>query len=299
MFANKPFGRHWCRLRDRVARRMFNTRLGREVLIHGIGPRVLTMTVDCGDHVMSFSPSDYIGRKVFRKGNFDRDHVDRLLGILRDQRLLGPQTTLLELGGNIGTQTVYFALSKTFRHIVSVEPDPRNFELLQLNIEQNRLTDSVTLLNCAAGDTDGQIDFFQHRDNHGKSSMIRQSSKDHCIVVAVKPVEAILQEAQVRCEEIGLVWMDIEGYEPQACRSMEVLLARRVPVYLEFSPAFYGQGRAADFVKYLAKFYEDCLIFREESIEASKVAAIPVNERQFDLLLFDAAIKEVTADRDA
>ena len=42
-------------------------------MINAIGPRVLTMTVDCGDHVMTFAPSDYIGKKIFRKGNFERE----------------------------------------------------------------------------------------------------------------------------------------------------------------------------------------------------------------------------------
>jgi FkbM family methyltransferase len=46
---------------------------------------------------------------------------------------------LLEIGGNIGTQTVYFALSGAYSRIVSIEPDPRNFPLLQLNIRQNHL----------------------------------------------------------------------------------------------------------------------------------------------------------------
>ncbi|MEK1889894.1 MAG: FkbM family methyltransferase [Phyllobacterium sp.] len=299
MIGKKPFGRRWRKLRDGVATRMFNTRLGRDVLINGIGSRVLSMTVDCGDHIMSFSPSDYIGRKVFRKGNFDRDHVDRLLAILHERQLLRTASTLLELGGNIGTQTIYFALSKAFHRIVSVEPDPRNFELLCLNIEQNKLADAVTPINCAAGDKEGEIDFFQHSDNHGKSSAMRQSNNDHRIVVPVKPVDTILKQAHARFEEIGLVWMDIEGYEPRACRSMEVLLARRIPLYLEFSPAFYGPVKAAEFVLYLARFYDDCLIFREQGFTLAKVAAIPVNEPQFDLLLFNSAVEEVAADWNA
>ena len=80
-------------------------------MINAIGPRVQTMTLDCGDHVMTFAPGDYIGKKIFRKGHFERDHVDRLLAILKERQLLREGSTLLELGGNIGTQTIYFALS--------------------------------------------------------------------------------------------------------------------------------------------------------------------------------------------
>ncbi|CAN7697320.1 FkbM family methyltransferase [Phyllobacterium sp. LjRoot231] len=282
--------RQFNRIRTRIARWFFNTRYGRELLISSIGPRVQKLTVDCGDHVMSFSPHDYIGRKIFRKGHFERDHVDRLIGILKERRLLPEGSTLLELGGNIGTQTVYFALNETFSHVISVEPDPRNFDLLRTNVAQNRLGDRVTLVNCAAGENQGEIDFFQHQNNHGKSSARRHNASDCKIVVPVKPVSSILAEAGTDPDDIGLVWMDIEGYEPLACHSMQALLARRVPLYMEFSPAFYGPDQSAAFVQYLAGFYDDCLIFREETSTPAKVREIPINERQFDILLFDAAI---------
>ncbi|EJN06220.1 FkbM family methyltransferase [Phyllobacterium sp. YR531] len=274
---------------DTIAR-FFDTRYGRKLLVNIIGPRVTNMTINCGDHVMTVSPRDYIGKKVFRKGNFERDHVDRLLSILQERKLLIDGSTLLEIGGNIGTQTIYFALSQSFSQIVSIEADPRNFELLKLNITQNGLKDKVLLVNCAAGDTEGEIDFFQHQNNHGKSSTTRKSNSDRKITVPVRPVEEILYDTNVSLQQIGLIWMDIEGYEPVACKSMRTLLTSNVPVYMEFSPVYYGEDQSIAFIQYLAGFYEDCLIFRDGSIEAIKVSALPFNEPQFDILLFNSAI---------
>jgi FkbM family methyltransferase len=278
----------WKRLfrkyRNRMAERFFDTRFGRRLLIENIGSRVLTMTVDCGDHIMSFTPGDYIGRKVFRKGHFERDHVDRLLAALEERQLLRKGSVLLEIGGNIGTQTVYFALNGAYRRIVAVEPDPRNFTLLETNIAQNALSGSVTLINCAAGDSEGEIDFFLNPNNHGKSSAIRQSKNDHRISVPVRPVHSILEEAGVSAEDVGLVWMDIEGYEPIACRSMENMMARKVPLHMEFTPVFYGPEQAAAFVAYLAGFYEDCLVFFEDRTAAMKVKDIPLDQDQVDVL---------------
>ncbi|TCL68337.1 FkbM family methyltransferase [Rhizobium sp. BK251] len=272
------------KVRNRVASWFFDTRFGRELLISNIGPRVTSMTVDGGDHLMSFSPSDYIGRKVFRKGHFERDRVKSLIAVLKEKKLYRDEGVLLELGGNIGTQTVYFALDSGYRHIVSVEPDPRNFALLRANIAQNGLGERVTLVNCAAGETSGEIDFFLHGSNHGKSSAIRQSAADRRIVVPVRPVGDILADAGTSLDAVGLVWMDIEGYEPVACRSMERLMERRVPLYMEFTPVFYGAG-AASFVQYLAEFYDECLVFFEEEQRQMKVADIPIDREQFDVLL--------------
>ena len=270
--------------RDGWLTRFFDTRYGRELLVSNIGPRVLSMTIDCGDHVMSVSPADYIGMKVFRKGHFERDHVEGLLAILRERGWLRHDGVMLELGGNIGTQTVYFALSGAYRHIVTVEPDPRNFRLLAENIGQNGLDERVTLVASAAGDHEGQIDFYPHRNNHGKSSAIRSSGSAAPISVPVKPVMQILAETQIPPEAIGLVWMDIEGYEPVACRSMEPLMARKVPLYMEFTPAFYGEKQATEFRGHLARFYDDCLIFHEDRIIAAKVEELPVSGEQFDVL---------------
>ncbi len=270
--------------RNAVATRLFDTRTGRRLLIENIGPRVLSMTVDAGDHLMTFSPSDYIGRKVFRKGHFERDHVDRLLAVLRKRGLTNPASYLLEIGGNIGTQTVYFALSRAYQRIVTIEPDPRNFPLLQTNIRQNRLEDIVTAVNCAAGDSDSQIDFFMNASNHGKSSAIRQSVSDVKISVPARPVTHILSDLAIDPDKIGLVWMDIEGYEPVACRSMIPLLERRVPLYMEFTPLFYGPEQTRDFIATLARYYENCLVFFEEEEQEMKVTDLPGSIDQYDVL---------------
>ncbi len=284
ILTRKYWKRAFRRKRDAIATRLFDTRLGRDILISAIGPRVKTMRVDCGDHVLSFSPADYIGRKVFRKGHFERDHVDRLLSVLREHGLLRKGSALLELGGNIGTQTCYFALSGAYHRIVSVEPDPRNFRLLAVNIADNGLQEMVSAVNCAAGDREGQLDFYLNHKNHGKSSVLRQSATDEKISVPVRPVGDILLQAGVDPADIGLIWMDIEGYEPVACRSMGALMARKVPLYMEFTPAFYGKDQTRDFVADLARHYSECLAFFESGERIMKVVELPVAGEQFDVL---------------
>ncbi|GAC1042926.1 FkbM family methyltransferase [Rhizobium sp. No.120] len=284
ILTRKYWKRAFRRKRDAIATRLFNTRLGRDILVSAIGPRVKTMTVDCGDHVLSFSPADYIGRKVFRKGHFERDHVDRLLSRLREHGLLRKGSALLELGGNIGTQTCYFALSGAYDRIVSVEPDPRNFRLLAANIADNDLREIVTAINCAAGDREGQLDFYLNHKNHGKSSALRQSPTDEKISVPVRPVGDILLQAGVDPADIGLIWMDIEGYEPVACRSMGILMARKVPLYMEFTPAFYGKDQTKDFIADLTGYYGECLAFFESGERIMKVVELPMAGEQFDVL---------------
>ncbi|MDB5555543.1 MAG: Methyltransferase, FkbM family domain protein [Rhizobium sp.] len=274
------------RLRDRLASRFFDTRYGRDLLVRNIGARARFITVDNGDHLITFSPADYLGRSVFVKGHFDRDHVDRLMRHLKALGLNVEGKTLLEIGGNIGTHTIYFALTGAFSRIVTVEPDPRNFKLLKQNIAQNSLGEHVVPVNCAASDVEGEIDFFLHPNNHGKSSPASRNSDDIRISVPARPVPAILADTGIPEADVGLVWMDIEGYEPVASRSMASLFERRIPVHCEFTSEFYGAEKAAEFVAFLASYYEDCLVFfNDDSMARIKVADIPVDREQFDVLL--------------
>jgi FkbM family methyltransferase len=206
--------------------------------------------------------------------------------VLKEQGLYKASGTLLELGGNIGTQTVYFALSKAYKNIVSVEPDPRNFALLTRNITQNRLQDQVSLVNLAAGESAGFIDFYQNQDNHGKSSAYRQSQHDLKLQVPVKPVREILSAVNVPPADVALIWMDIEGYEPIACRSMQDLMTAKVPLYMEFSPLFYGAQDALAFKNFLITFYQNALVFYEDRLVPMKVSELPLDQEQFDVLFF-------------
>lgn len=280
------FGRGLRKWRDSLALRFFDTRYGRDLLIKAIGPRTRFMTVNCGDHLMTFSPEDYLGRSVFVKNHFDRDHVDRLMAKLAEFGISMAGRTLLEIGANIGTHTVYFGLTRAFGRIVAIEPDPRNFELLEENVRQNGFGDLVKRVACAVSDKEGTIEFFLHPDNHGKSSPNRRHAKDRKILVPALPVPRILEQAGVPEADVGLVWMDIEGYEPVACRSMQSLFRRRVPVHMEFTGEFYGPEKAGEFVAFLASYYDDCMVFyNDDSEERRKVADIPLGREQFDILL--------------
>jgi FkbM family methyltransferase len=269
-----------------LALRFFDTRYGRDLLIKAIGPRTRFMTVDCGDHLLTFSPEDYLGRSVFVKNHFDRDHVARLMGKLEELGISVAGTTLLEIGANIGTHTIYFGLTHKFGRILAIEPDPRNFELLEENVTQNGLGYLVKRVACAVSDREGAIEFFLHPNNHGKSSPNQRHVDDRKILVPALPTPKILEQAGLPEADVGLVWMDIEGYEPVACRSMQSLFRRRVPVHMEFTGEFYGAEKAADFVAFLSQYYENCMIFyNDDSEEHRKVADIPRDREQFDVLL--------------
>ncbi|MDR7219757.1 FkbM family methyltransferase [Aminobacter aminovorans] len=102
---------------------------------------VTSMTMKFDDHFMSFSPNEYIGRSIFLSGDFDRKLADELVAFLsRRGYLPGSGATVLEIGANIGTQTVYFCRSGKVAKVIAVEPDPRNLSLIRRNVALSRLS---------------------------------------------------------------------------------------------------------------------------------------------------------------
>lgn len=264
----------------------FHTPGGRKFLARYLPDFITQVCVDCGDHRLTVSPHELVGRKVIRDGHFSRDLVDRVLAILAERDLFGSRDIALDIGANIGTQTVYFALSGRFSRILSIEPSPANLELLQTNARQNGFSDQVTIFGCAVGEAEATLELHLDPRNHGANSLVRSGAGAGTIPVAVRRVDQLLAEAAIPVDRVALVWMDIEGYEPVAARSMEALLARQVPLLTEFQSSFMGAEGSAAFVDYLGRFYRDCIVFPEKGGEqALPVSRIPIQAGIVDVLL--------------
>lgn len=222
---------------------------------------IVLVTKQFHDHQLIFAPRETIGRDLYRKGHYQRDLASRVL------QLVGPLRgkTLLEVGANIGTHTVYLMLSGKFERAICIEPDPRNFNLLKQNLELNDFSDVVAAFQYAAGDREGSINLYFGDDNFGASTVIKPRKATRSVSVQLRRVDSIMAEAGIGPDDIGLVWMDIEGAEPEALDSMAELTKRRVPILMEYSPQRYGAAKVRKIID-LAGNYRRCIVFgRSES----------------------------------
>ena len=144
---------------------------------------------------------------------------------------------------------------------------------------------------CAVGETEATMNLHLDRLNHGGNSFVNVSPGQTTIPVAVRRVDGLLAEHGIDPARVALVWMDIEGYEPAASRSMENLLARQVPLMTEFQSSFMGADGSAAFIDYLGRFYRDCIVFSLKGGEQTMpVSRIPIQADILDVLLLpDAA----------
>ncbi|WP_236609057.1 FkbM family methyltransferase [Saccharolobus islandicus] len=113
---------------------------------------------------------------------------------------LSKSDIVLDVGANIGAFTLNVA--PKVKHVIAIEPEPNNFEMLKRNIKLNNFS-NITLLNYAVSDREETVYF----NTTGGSAKVSEKG----IPVKAKPLDYILHE--LGDPKITIMKMDIEGYE--------------------------------------------------------------------------------------
>ena len=223
--------------RSAYARDMFYRLAGRftPMVLADTGP--LAYVVPTGDA--------YLGSSLFTSGAFDADYLPRVLRLLN--RLgIAPCTgkTFVDVGANIGTTTVPALAACGFSNAVAIEPEPRNFQLLRINLILNQLEERVRCLNMALSDSPGQAPMKRSHWNCGDHRVLvdRPTAAEDTIDVCLTTFDSLVRDGSLRLEEVGLVWMDTQGHEGHILSGASTLLASDIPVLTEFCPALLRQS---------------------------------------------------------
>jgi FkbM family methyltransferase len=148
----------------------------------------------------------------------DADYFERdILDYLKEN--YPAQKTIIDVGANIGNHTVYFAQNFTYDSIVSFEPIPANFVLLEQNITG---LNNVFLRREAVGDTSADIMMRENRGNMGACEVDPEGD------VSVHQVRL----GDIFVPEVSLVKIDVEWYELQVLEGAKELLKEDKPLIL-------------------------------------------------------------------
>ena len=206
-----------------------------------------------GGYVFACDLRDTIAREACFTGQYEPQETLLLHSLLR------PGHCFVDVGANWGYHTLLAAhlVGKSGR-VISFEPDPRLFPILQRNIEQNNLT-QVTALQVAAADAAGELPmagFALGDGNFGLSRLVVNGDAAGVFNVATERLDDALVKLGV--DAIDLLKMDIEGAEGLALSGLaEYLQAGRVQrLLLELHPAQLAErgAKAADIIKQLQNY---------------------------------------------
>jgi len=178
--------------------------------------------------------NDSIARCVCFTGQYEPQETALLLNFLR------PGMTFLDVGANWG----YFSLLASCRvgrqgRVVSLEPDPRLFPILEANARRNGLTQLIPL-RLAAAAAPGTLTLAGYApgaENRGVSRIVSGAAGGTAFRVAADSLDDVI--ARLELAPVDLLKMDIEGAEGLALAgSRRTLGAHRVRrLLLELHPA--------------------------------------------------------------
>jgi FkbM family methyltransferase len=230
----------------------------RQVVTNALAARGHLVLCDLGDVRFFVDPSDrVVGAWVMWHGGWQRREIESAVHALTAAGRLREGAVFIDVGAHIGTHTVYALHSGRFARAIAFEPEPRNARLLAMNLEVNGLSQSAIVVRKAAGAADGNAVLHLHPRNTGAHAIGSPPSLDGQVALEV-PMVRVDDEVEslgVAPAEIGLIWIDAEGYEPQVLDGLARLLAHSVPLAFEFTPSRYSAQTRQQLVARLAAHY--------------------------------------------
>jgi FkbM family methyltransferase len=200
--------------------------------------------------------------------------MSNAIAFLRHEHLVPPkgQGTLVDIGANNGITSVSLLHTGEMEKSIAIEPEPRNFSILQHNVIQNGLKDRVLCLPYAASHQKGELlfelsdsnfgDHRVHTDTLVDSSAERYNESSRRVIkVPSDTVDSLLASLpDTFTTSIAVVWIDVQGYEGYVFMGAEGLLSRGMPVVCEIWPygirqAGMSQEKYCDIAKSIWSYY--------------------------------------------
>jgi len=173
-------------------------------------------------------------------------------------RELKTDMVCVDVGSNIG----YYAILESKLvgkngKVISIEPSPPNFKMLQKNVKLQN-SSNIETYNFACGDYDGTVKFSVSNRSNWSRVVSENKSKsinveDLTIIdVPIKKLDTFLTE--IPDTKIDMIRMDIEGYEHQALSGMTKTIENHKPLLIfELHKIFLGFEKTKEMLLDLKK----------------------------------------------
>lgn len=176
-----------------------------------------------------------------------------------------PEPLIIDCGSHIGLSILYFKKHYPQAKIISFEPDPTNFEILQKNIVANKLT-GVSLVNAALTAQNGPVILYSSdkRTSENDWSWGNTISYDLRPGNVQKTVPGTKLSSYLK-NHVDLIKMDIEGAELEVLQEIEPQLGGVDQIILEYHGLPNAKAnKLSDVLKILRRNFLNVSVFGEK-----------------------------------
>ncbi|WP_307311731.1 FkbM family methyltransferase [Neobacillus driksii] len=202
--------------------------------------------------------NDYIGSIIKNsKGYYEEEVLTNFIDYIPHHGVI------YDIGANIGNHTLFFSKYVKPSKIVSFEPSKTLFNALSENVRINKLN-NVQMINSAVGEKSEKGILKFNTTNSGASNMEINADGD---------VE-IVKIDDLELESPDFIKMDVEGFELQALKGMEIVLSEEAPViWVEIQPEnFYDVDQYLSGLGYILidRWLDNYIYIKQKTTESLK-----------------------------
>ncbi len=222
-----------------------------------IGRHALAVLHQAENGNLLIDPHDlFMGKVLAAKGRYEMDTVRVLL-----QQVDG-RSRVCFVGAHVGSLLI--PIARHVKEVVGIEGNPATFNLLEMNLKLNALT-NAHIFNVLASDAEQTVDFCIDRTNTG-GCRIGRATDDSLLRLRGQEVLGLrTRRVDDLCSDhaFDLVVMDIEGHEFNAMKGMPLILANCKCLMMEYVPSYahgHGQVDVSELVALLSRHFTSARI---------------------------------------
>lgn len=159
-----------------------------------------------------------VENSLYYFGTYEKGTLDFI------KKNLSEGEVFFDIGANIGLMSIFssYCVGKTGK-VYAFEANPETAKLLQYNIELNKIN-NITIIDKAAGNATGKIKIYNNwAVNRGGATLIKPKQETDSFEVDLIKIDAITEYDSMN---IGMIKIDVEGFEMDVLRGLEKILQK-------------------------------------------------------------------------
>jgi len=166
---------------------------------------------------------DYIQNTIFNTKNyFEKENLDFVCKSWRDGVIATAikERSVLDIGCNIGNHTLYYANECGAKSIYCFEPIAKTYDVLSKNVGLNKLETKTHLYQVGVGASSTKARIGHYDEKNIGGTTIEVANDGDIPIVSID---------ELNIQDIGLVKIDVEGFELNVLKGMTKTLEREHP----------------------------------------------------------------------